>query len=203
MMSIKDGLAGKILRINLTAGKITTESLDSNTFHQFLMGTGYAAKILWDELEAGIDPLGDKNKLVLSTGILTATGCRGSDSLFSCFHSYLIPGSDPQRYPRILSAVTGWELDFEELMQIGERVSNLQRCFNVREGIRRKDDMIPERLKQPPAFGPFSDRPETQINNYDAMLDEYYLERGWEIETGIATDEKVKALNLDTDLARL
>ncbi len=88
-------------------------------------------------------------------------------------------------------------MDFEELLQIGERVSNLQRCFNVREGIRRKDDMIPERLKQLPAFGPFSDRPETQIQDYDAMLDEYYLERGWETETGIPTSDKLSELRLD------
>ena len=113
------------------------------------------------------------------------------------FHSYLVPGSDPQRYTRVLSAATGWELDFDELMQIGERVSNLQRCFNVREGIRRKDDMIPERLMQPPAFGPFSDRPETQLKNYDAMLDEYYVERGWDVETGIPTSKRLKDLKLE------
>lgn len=112
------------------------------------------------------------------------------------FHSYLVPGSDPQRYTRVLSAATGLVLDFDELMRIGERVSNLQRCFNVREGIRRKDDMIPERLRQVPAFGPFSERFETRITNYDAMLDEYYLERGWVIETGIPASEKLRELNL-------
>jgi aldehyde:ferredoxin oxidoreductase len=147
--------------------------------------------------------LGIENKQVLSTGILTATGCPGSDSLFPCFHSYLVPGSDPQRYTRVLAAATGWEQNLEELMLIGKRVSNLQRCFNVREGIRRKDDMIPERLKQLPAFGPFSDRPETQIKDYDAMLDEYCLERGWATKTGIPTAETLQALNLDTHLARL
>jgi aldehyde:ferredoxin oxidoreductase len=113
------------------------------------------------------------------------------------FHSYLVPGSDPQRYTRVLSAVSGLELDFDELMQIGERLSNLQRCFNIREGIRRKDDMIPERLRQLPAFGPFSKRYETQIKDYDAMLDEYYLERGWELETGIPTSKRLRALKLE------
>lgn len=116
------------------------------------------------------------------------------------FHSYLVPGSDPQRYTRVLTAATGWKIDFDELMQIGERVSNLQRCFNVREGIRRKDDMIPERLRQLPAFGPFSRRPETEIKDYEAMLDEYYGERGWEIETGIPTIEKIRALKLDAEV---
>lgn len=113
------------------------------------------------------------------------------------FHSYLVPGSDPQRYTRALSATTGWQLEFDELMQIGERVSNLQRCFNVREGIGRKDDMIPERLMQLPAFGPFSERSETRIKEFDAMLDEYYIERGWEVETGIPTSQKLKDLKLE------
>ena len=63
--------------------------------------------------------------------------------------------------------------------------------------------LIPDRLKQLPAFGPFSDRPETQIKDYDAMLDEYYLERGWDQETGIPTADTLRALNLDTHLARL
>ncbi len=58
-------------------------------------------------------------------------------------------------------------------------------------------------MKSLAAFGPFSDRAETQIEDYDAMLDEYYLERGWDTETGISTAENLKALNLDTDLARL
>ena len=89
MTSIEGGLAGKMLRVNLTQGVVSRESLVSNTVDQFLMGTGYATKLLWDELEAGIDPLGPDNKLVLSTGILTGTGCPGSDSLFACFKSPL------------------------------------------------------------------------------------------------------------------
>jgi aldehyde:ferredoxin oxidoreductase len=113
------------------------------------------------------------------------------------FHSYLIPGSDPFRYTKILRAVSGWDIDFKELLEIGERVSNIQRCFNVREGIRRKDDYIPKRLMRPPAFGPFSSRPETEIQNYNAMLDEYYAVRGWDKETGIPTPEKLNQLGLE------
>ena len=43
---------------------------------------------------------------------------------------------------------------------------------------------------QLPAFGPFSDCAETKISNYDAMLDEYYQERGWDLEAGIPTSKK-------------
>jgi aldehyde:ferredoxin oxidoreductase len=93
--------------------------------------------------------------------------------------------------------VSGWEINFKEILKIGERVSNIQRCFNVREGIRRKDDYIPRRLMTPPEFGPFSNRSETEIQDYDAMLDEYYVERGWETKTGITTRKKLNELGLE------
>ncbi len=113
------------------------------------------------------------------------------------FHSYLMPGADPIRYTKVIKAVSGWEIDFAELIEIGERISNLQRCFNVREGIRRKDDIIPKRLMQKPAFGPFSTREETAVKDYDAMLDDYYLERGWDPVTGIPSAEKLKELEVE------
>lgn len=113
------------------------------------------------------------------------------------FHTYLVPGSDPDRLLQVLSAVSGLNIDFDELMLIGERVSNLQRCFNVREGIRRKDDRIPKRLMLPPVDGPFSKRLETGIKNYDAMLDEYYEVRGWDKKNGMPLLETLKALGLE------
>jgi aldehyde:ferredoxin oxidoreductase len=116
---------------------------------------------------------------------------------FCSFHSYLIPGAEFKRYSDTILAATGLEITFEGLMEIGERLSNLQRCFNVREGTRRKDDMIPKRLLQVPAFGPYSDRPELEIKSYDAMLDEYYEARGWDKSTGIPKKEKLEELGIE------
>ena len=115
------------------------------------------------------------------------------------FHSYFIPGSKRELYTNAILAAKDFRITFEELMEIGERVSNLQRCFNVREGIRRKDDMIPKRLCQIPAFGPFSDRPETEIKSYDAMLDDYYVARGWNKNTGIPENKVLKKLQIEWD----
>jgi aldehyde:ferredoxin oxidoreductase len=112
------------------------------------------------------------------------------------FHTYLVPASDPQRYTQVIAAATGLEISFDQLMTIGERVSTLQRCFNVREGFSRKDDLIPQRLMQVPAFGPFSEREETAINDYEAMLDEYYNDRGWDLKTGAPLPWKLKQLGL-------
>jgi aldehyde:ferredoxin oxidoreductase len=118
---------------------------------------------------------------------------------FCCFHSYLVPGSELERYATAVLAATGLEMTFDDLMTIGERVSNLQRCFNVREGMRRKDDMVPQRLLGVPAFGPYSDKPELAIQNYGDMLDEYYLARGWDPATGIPQKEKLEDLGIQWD----
>ena len=51
-------------------------------------------------------------------------------------------GVTPEHWAEMLSASTGWKIEGEELITIGERVHNLQRLFNVREGFRRKDDHV-------------------------------------------------------------
>ncbi len=67
------GYMGKILRIDLTNGKITEEFPDEKTQKMFLGGAGLATKYLFDEVKKGIDPLGSENKLIFMTGPLTGT----------------------------------------------------------------------------------------------------------------------------------
>lgn len=97
----------------------------------------------------------------------------------------------------LLSAVTGWNIDGQELLKIGERVINLQRLFNMREGFRRDDDLLPERMKQKPAFGFYKNEGRCAIKDFEGMLDEYYTARGWDAKTGIPTKEKLLELELD------
>ena len=65
------GLMGKILRVNLTEGKISEEELPEEHARQFLGGRGIASKYLFDEVNPGIDPLGPQNKLIFMSGLLT------------------------------------------------------------------------------------------------------------------------------------
>jgi len=98
-------------------------------------------------------------------------------------------------YARMVQAVTGWEMSGEELERIGERVVNLERLFNVREGVRRKDDVLPGRvMHEPIPEGPSAGMhcPPDELN---AMLDEYYRLRGWSSD-GVPTPEKLAALGL-------
>ncbi|RLG47526.1 MAG: aldehyde ferredoxin oxidoreductase [Thermoproteota archaeon] len=95
---------------------------------------------------------------------------------------------------RALTLVTGREFTEAELRLIGERIVNLQRAFNVRLGITRKDDTLPERFtKEPMPRGPAKG----QVVELDQMLDEYYTCRGWDLETGIPREETLRRLGLD------
>lgn len=96
-------------------------------------------------------------------------------------------------YARLLSAATGWEISDKELLKLGERVNNLHRCFNIREGMRRSDDMIPPGLKQPHATGTTKG---IAVTNYEQMLDDYYDLRGWDKGTGIPRRRTLDELGL-------
>jgi len=67
------GYAGKILRVDLTSGKWKAEELPEGLMRDFVGGNGFAAKILFDELKPGVDPLSPDNVLIFATGPLTGT----------------------------------------------------------------------------------------------------------------------------------
>lgn len=64
---------GKILFVNLSTGEITEETPDESLYRDYLGGYGLAAKILYDRMKPGVDPLGPDNILGFVTGILTGT----------------------------------------------------------------------------------------------------------------------------------
>ncbi|MEM0359087.1 MAG: aldehyde ferredoxin oxidoreductase family protein [Candidatus Hadarchaeales archaeon] len=95
-----------------------------------------------------------------------------------------------------LSAVTGWEMDEGEVDRIGERIWTLQRMFNVREGISRKDDTLPERFFTEPLPDGFSQGQVLDRKTFEEMLDTYYRMVGWD-ENGIPREEKIRELGLE------
>ncbi len=64
------GYNGKLLRVNLSDGKISKEEISESMQRDFLGGRGFAVKLLWDEVKR-VDPLSEKNKIVFSTGPLS------------------------------------------------------------------------------------------------------------------------------------
>jgi len=95
----------------------------------------------------------------------------------------------------LMNAVTGWNLTIKDFLTIGERIFNLARMFNVREGITRKDDQLPSRFEEVLKEGGSAGEsyPKKEL---EKLLDEYYKLRGWTPD-GIPTSETLKKLGLD------
>ncbi len=98
-------------------------------------------------------------------------------------------------YPRLINAVTGWNLSLADVERIGERIWNLERAFNVREGVRRSQDVLPYRVMFEPVPEGMHQGMHCPPDELNAMLDTYYVLRGWSPE-GIPTPEKLTSLGL-------
>jgi aldehyde:ferredoxin oxidoreductase len=99
------------------------------------------------------------------------------------------------QYPRMINAITGWNLSLEDVERIGERIWNLERAFNVREGIGRSQDVLPYRVMHEPVPEGMHQGMHCPPEELSAMLDAYYTLRGWNAE-GRPTPEKLAALGL-------
>lgn len=83
------GYGGKMLRINLKNKSATVEPLKDSLIRRFIGGRGFGIKVLWDEVPAGVDPLGPENKLVISVGPLTGTKVQSASRWVAQFKSPL------------------------------------------------------------------------------------------------------------------
>lgn len=93
----------------------------------------------------------------------------------------------------LYNAVTGLQKSTAEMLKAAERVINLERMFNVREGFERRDDILPRRLieeEAPDGLG------KGQVVKMDIVLDDFYKSMDWELKTGIPKKEKLKELGL-------
>ena len=92
----------------------------------------------------------------------------------------------------MLTAATGFDYDLDEMQRAGERIWNLERLFNQRAGLSRKDDTLPKRLlAEPMPAGPAKGK----TVPLGKMLPEYYRLRGWDAE-GKPTRSKLASLGL-------
>jgi aldehyde:ferredoxin oxidoreductase len=98
-------------------------------------------------------------------------------------------------YARMLRAITGWDVTVEELERAGERIVNLERLFNVREGARRRDDVLPWRVMHEPIPDGPSAGMYCPLEELGMMLDHYYALRGWDAD-GVPTPARLAALGI-------
>jgi aldehyde:ferredoxin oxidoreductase len=139
-----------------------------------------------------------RGKLVRETEDLYAV----IDSLIVCKFSRGTYFEGYKDLAALYSAVTGLEMTAEELQKAGERINNLGRLFNIREGLTRKDDTLPWKVMNVPipdegiAKGSFVSQADL-----DLLLDDYYEVRGW-TKDGVPTVETLTKIGME-DLAYL
>jgi aldehyde:ferredoxin oxidoreductase len=96
-------------------------------------------------------------------------------------------------FAKLLTTATGFYIDEKEFYKIGERIYNIERLFNLREGLSKEDDSLPNRfLNEPLQEGPAKGH----VVNIEQMLLEYYRIRGWD-EMGIPSERKLEELSLE------
>lgn len=113
------------------------------------------------------------------------------DALSGCkFMGMVLTGED---WAALIQSLLGYEFTEMDFRKMGERIYNLERAYNIREGLTRKDDTLPKRLLE----DPLPDGPaKGQVVNLKPLLDAYYGYRGWDIN-GKPTPEKLTELGLD------
>lgn len=100
----------------------------------------------------------------------------------------------PEDYANLLKARTGFDYTVEEILECGERIWNLERLFNLREGLDpAAEDTLPKRLlEEPIPEGPAKGK----VSRIKEMLPEYYELRGWDAG-GLPTEKKLEELGLE------
>ena len=119
------------------------------------------------------------------------------DALSGCkLMGMVLTGED---WADLIQCLLGYDFSEEDFRLTGERIYNLERDYNIREGLTRADDTLPKRLlEEPLPDGPAKGH----VVNLDPMLDAYYQYRGWD-QDGRPTDETLKRLSLDWLLDRM
>ncbi|MHC1567652.1 MAG: aldehyde ferredoxin oxidoreductase family protein [Candidatus Syntropharchaeia archaeon] len=110
------------------------------------------------------------------------------DSLILC--KFIAFAISEEECANLLSSFSEYEYTTEDFMMAGERIWNLERLFNIREGFGKKDDFLPERF--------FREGKRIDKREFENTLSEYYRFRGWN-EDGIPEKEKLKKLGLEKE----
>lgn len=117
------------------------------------------------------------------------------DSLTLCKFAPLSVG----QICEMLQAITGWQVDPQELIRTGDRSINIKRAVSIMFGLNRSHDTLPEicvrALEEGATAGVSPDM--------ELMLQDYYRYRGWDWETGWPTRDKLMELGLQQVAERL
>jgi aldehyde:ferredoxin oxidoreductase len=109
------------------------------------------------------------------------------------FVYWAFPSVDP--IAEFMKAVTGWEVTNDELLETGERISNLRHAFNVREGLNPLKFKVPDRMLGRP---PLKEGPVAGVTiDEDTMIKEYFNAMDWDLKTAKPSKKKLQELGLE------
>ena len=102
---------------------------------------------------------------------------------------------DLDRFVPLINNITGFNTSVESLMELGEKISNITRLYNIKNGRKRDDDTLPERFfKEKHLSGIFKDKYLTK-EVFSRWLEMYYEEREWDNQ-GVPKESKLKKLGI-------
>jgi aldehyde:ferredoxin oxidoreductase len=143
----------------------------------------------WTEEELGIHRFGRQSGPEKSKNIALHQDWRTvSNSLVVC----TLPSPPVDTLLECLEAVTGIRMSNASLMMAGERGWNLKRLLNLKLGLSRADEKIPELLMEPLTEGGAAN----YTPPFEEMLEAYYHARSWDYETGFPSEDKIAELGL-------
>jgi aldehyde:ferredoxin oxidoreductase len=113
-------------------------------------------------------------------------------TVFNAIVMCIFANVEPKEQVELINAVCGLDWSVEDMMKAGERAWNLKRAVNIRLGLTRANDTLPKAL-----LTPFPDGgSEGFVPDLEGMLLAYYAHRGWDLESGKPTREKLIELGL-------
>jgi aldehyde:ferredoxin oxidoreductase len=129
-----------------------------------------------------------------------AVDCLGICKYHTAFLGATLPNFED--WSKVLYYNTGLEMSPTDIWTVAERAYNIERLFNIREGLTRKDDWLPDRyFDEPcqlgPVIGATIDR-----EKFKKMIDEYYEHHGWD-ENGVPRPETLQRLGIDQEPSHL
>jgi aldehyde:ferredoxin oxidoreductase len=149
-------------------------------------------------LDAGVIP-GDRFESSEDKGAMVARYQNLRDlfnSLPLCIFSTII---SPGHIAGLLNAVTGWDFNPDSLMIAGERSFNVKRMINIKLGITKEDDKLPEIAITPLSEG----TSQGKEPDMETLMRGHYKERGWDVATGKPTKGKLQQLGLSEMIKEL
>jgi aldehyde:ferredoxin oxidoreductase len=117
------------------------------------------------------------------------------DSMGMCLFSSFALGAP--EYAALLNAATGTDYTAEDLLEVGERIYNLERIFNKFAGMKPEDDRLPKRLTEEPIPGGPS---KGELSKIDITLPDYYNVRGW--VDAFPTNDTLIRLGLEEEMLK-